>query len=167
MFFSIWEQGSKAFDELLNNYLNNCHITIKFQAEVSDTISPFLDTIVTIKNNCIHTHVHTEPNDKKQYHTQNAFDIATIQTETRHSVKTWLFSNSNYSAVVINPNSVIDDKFAKIWTVNQDSSLKYKDQTQTRLNFQNRRLGYKSLLPLIITFFDHQFDYKTLNKNLK
>ena len=43
--FMIWIHSRSELDEFIS-YLNSCHQTIKFTAEISETEIPFLDTLV-------------------------------------------------------------------------------------------------------------------------
>ena len=64
--FSIWEHGQQSLNNFLQ-WINQFHPTIKFTAEYSSNGVTFLDTIVIIDGNTIHTDLYTKPTDTHQY----------------------------------------------------------------------------------------------------
>ena len=52
--FILWTHGGQALDEFVE-YLDTCLDSIKFEANISDTIINFLDVKVMIKDNTIST----------------------------------------------------------------------------------------------------------------
>ena len=61
-----WSHGREKFDEFVT-YLNSCHKSIKFTAEVSDTCVPFLDLNVHIEEGKIWTDLYCKPTDSHNY----------------------------------------------------------------------------------------------------
>ena len=64
--FMIWTHGVDELRALIT-HLNQVHKTIKFTAEMSKEKIPFLDTLVIIENNNIHTDLYTKPTDANNY----------------------------------------------------------------------------------------------------
>ncbi len=61
-----WSHGDEKFDEFVK-YLNNCHKTIKFTAEISSSQVPFLDIMVHLANGKIWTDLYCKPTDSHNY----------------------------------------------------------------------------------------------------
>ena len=69
--FMIWPQGSTALDEFVT-YLNACHISIKFTAEISAKQINFLDITMTVSDNSkIITSHYTKPTDYLLYSSEH------------------------------------------------------------------------------------------------
>ena len=66
--FLIWTGDQNTLDIFLNE-INNIHPTLKFTSSSSATTPsiPFLDTLVSIKNNKISTDLYRKPTDRCQY----------------------------------------------------------------------------------------------------
>ena len=63
----VWTHGREALDEFID-YLNNCHPTIKFTTEISETEISFLDTTVHLdKDGSLWTDLHCKPTDSHGY----------------------------------------------------------------------------------------------------
>ncbi len=61
-----WSHGHKKFDEFVD-YLNNCHKSIKFTAEVSEISVPFLDLNIHIDGGDLWTDLYCKPTDSHNY----------------------------------------------------------------------------------------------------
>ena len=64
--FLIWNGTKTEFDNFLKK-INECHPSIKFEYEMSQTEINFLDTTVFKADNKLRTKVHVKPTDKVIY----------------------------------------------------------------------------------------------------
>lgn len=176
--FTLWPYGKEAFDRLFA-YLNNCHPTIKFEADISSAEVHFLDTFVTIQDDVLHTRVYTKPTDKKQFlfysschplHVKNAIPYSQAIRYRRNTdddpqlqldLQTLAiqFKSRGY------PNALIADAIRRVNLLDRSQTLSYTSHPQKRSKF-NSLLGERSFLPLIVTYFE-QFSTDSLIKVLK
>ena len=61
-----WSHGREKFDEFVA-YLNRCHKSIKFTAEVSEMSVPFLDLNIHLDGGRIWTDLYCKPTDSHNY----------------------------------------------------------------------------------------------------
>ena len=64
--FCIWPHGEDEL-ERFTSHLNSVHSTIKFTIEKSRTAVNFLDTTVTLEDNCLETNLYVKPTDRNNY----------------------------------------------------------------------------------------------------
>ena len=64
--FLVWPHGMEELKSFIT-YLNLVHDTIKFTATMSFDKIPFLDTLVMIDDNIIHTDLYTKPTDANNF----------------------------------------------------------------------------------------------------
>jgi GIY-YIG catalytic domain len=176
--FTVWTHGRDALDNLIR-YMNSCHQTIKFEANISTTKVHFLDTVVSIERDQLHTKVYSKPMAKKQFlfysschplHVKNAIPFSqAIRYRRNTDIDTQLdcelltlkrqFRCRGY------PNDVINNAFAKIYVLDRQQTLLYTTKADKRAKFK-ALLGDRSFLPLITTFHA-QFDFDSLKQVLK
>ncbi|GFS07801.1 hypothetical protein ElyMa_001258700 [Elysia marginata] len=64
--FLIWTHGRAKLESFIA-HANTFHPTIKFTSNISDTQIPFLDVMVSLKNNTLHTDLYSKPTDTFNY----------------------------------------------------------------------------------------------------
>ena len=162
--FFIWNESKTALNQYVQ-YINNCHVSIKFECISSADRVTFLDTITYVENNEIRTTIYTKPTDKKQYlyytsnHPRHIFrsvpysqciryrriieDDGLLATEL--SILKSKFMNRCY------PADLIDGQFSRAINLKRMSLLKYKTVEEKRANFDKFLRG-KTFLPLIVAY---------------
>ena len=155
---TIWEG---TLPELLNlvQQLNNFHPTIKFELKYSISHIQFLDTIVYIKNNTLHTNLYTKPTDKKQYlyyssshpnHLKKSIPYSQalryrrIISEDDNLVQQLRVLNSKFTTRNY-PNKITSSQINKVLTIPRNTTLQYHNKS----NIQNFNSTY---VPLVLTF---------------
>ena len=69
--FTNWEHGQESL-KLFLQQINLFHTTIKFTAETSTEHVTFLDTMLMLENDILHTDLYTKPTDTHQYLSPNS-----------------------------------------------------------------------------------------------
>jgi hypothetical protein len=176
--FTIWKYGQNEFDRFLL-FLNSCHPTIKFTAEVSTTEIHFLDTVITVKNGELHSKVYTKPTDRKQFlffsschpiHVKTAIPYAQavryrrntdcdVQLREDLKILSSHFSNRGY------PTNLINEAINRVMLLERCKTLEYTSKNTKRDRFK-QLLGDRAFLPLITTYHA-QFDYDSLKQVMK
>ena len=64
--FMIWPHGMDSLLDFIK-HLNTLHSTIKFTRDICPTEKAFLDLILYIKGNKLHTRLHTKSTDRHMY----------------------------------------------------------------------------------------------------
>ncbi|GFR76685.1 hypothetical protein ElyMa_005807200 [Elysia marginata] len=64
--FLIWTHGRTKLESFIA-HANTFHATIKFTSNISDTQIPFLDVMVSLYNNTLHTDLYSKPTDAFNY----------------------------------------------------------------------------------------------------
>ena len=176
--FTIWPYGKERFDKLLT-FLNGCHPSIKFEADCSTTEVHFLDTVITIVGDRLHTRVYTKPTDKKQFlfysschplHVRNAIPYSQAiryrrNTDDEHQLHQDFQTLATQFRQRGYPKDLIQEAIQKASSLDRLQTLHYTSKTQKRANFM-ALLGDRSFLPFITTFFD-QFNHNTLKLAVK
>ena len=67
--FLIWNGSKTEFDNFLKN-INECHSSIKFECEASQTEIDFLNTTVFKVDNKLQTEVYVKPTDRLKLFTR-------------------------------------------------------------------------------------------------
>jgi hypothetical protein len=162
--FTLWPYSRQELDDLIS-YMNNAHGSIRFEAEISNNEVHFLDTVVSIENDILHTSVYTKPTDKKQYlhftsnhplHVKKAIpysqgirfrrntdrdEVLNIQLKT---LENW-FVNRNY------PRKLVSSQLNRVKLLDRTQTLVYKSK-ETKKNKFEQVLRGRAFLPLITSF---------------
>ncbi len=171
--FTIWTHGREQFDRLFV-FLNNCHPSIRFEADISTHEVHFLDTIVSITDGQLHTRVYTKPTDKKQFlfysschplHVKNAIPYSQTIRYRRNTDDDEQFSRDLQTLTSQfrsrgYPTAIIMEAIDKIKSMDRQRTLIYTSKAAKRSRFRER-LGDRAFLPLITIFFA-QFDFNVL-----
>lgn len=162
--FFLWEHTEESLKELFL-YLNNCHDTIKFEYNYSNTSVNFLDTTVYIKNNSLHTKVYTKETDKKLYlhfhsfHPRHMFESIVYSQILRYKritsdedvYKISLKELKTFFLLRSYPNKLIEKCITKSNKVSRENLLQYKTAKEKLKNF-NKFTNNKAFVPLILPF---------------
>jgi hypothetical protein len=162
--FFTWDYSENEL-KLLQDYLNTCHSSIKFEITFSKQLVSFLDTNTYIENNTIKTKLYIKPTDKKQYlhyssyHPRHIFSSIPYSQALRYRR---IIDNDNiYRSELqsleqkfINreyPKRILTEAFSKASLKNINQLRKYRSFTDKRSGFQKFLKG-KSFIPLILPY---------------
>jgi hypothetical protein len=162
--FYTWKHSKRDL-ELLIDYLNTCHNSIKFEVTCSENQVSFLDTVTYIENGTIKTTIYTKPTDKKQYlyyssyHPRHIFLSVPYSQAIRYRriieddklyQKELQFLTEKFIARGY-PKHILTGAFNKATLMNTKQLRTYRSSTEKQITFQKFLKG-RSFLPLIIPY---------------
>jgi hypothetical protein len=162
--FYIWEYSENDL-KLLQDYLNTCHDSIKFEFTCSKERVFFLDTITYIDNNTIKTRIYTKPTDKKQYlhyhsyHPRHIFSSIPYSQAIRYRriiddndiYLTELHSLNQKFTTRGYPQYILTEAFDKASLMDISQLRSYRSAADKRSEFLKFLKG-RSFLPLILPY---------------
>lgn len=162
--FFTWDNSENDL-KLLQDHLNTCHNSIKFEITFSKERVSFLDTITYIEDDTIKTRLYTKPTDKKQYlhyysyHPRHIFSSIPYSQSIRY--RRIIDSNEIYLSELRSleqkfitrgyPKHILTEAFDKASQKNVNQLRNYRSAADKRSEFLKFLKG-RSFIPLILPY---------------